>query len=157
MEARPASSGGAFEIVKAGVHLAGRHPVPMVCVALLIALPIQLSGLFLAADHGIPDAVTLPLILSVLPYLAVELSAAALAQGVAVVYAGGRPDWSSSFGLAARRPDVLVVLALQAAAVYVGFFTFVGAVAVVVWWAAAPVVLVLEGFQAVRPSRDRFG
>jgi hypothetical protein len=133
-------------MVGAGLRLAGRHPVPMVCVALLVALPIQLSGLLLAADHRVIDAVALPLILCVLPYLAVELSAAALAQGVAVAHAGGRPDWSWSFGLAARRPDVLVVLAVQAAMAYVAFFTFVGAMAVIVWWGVAPVVLVLEGF-----------
>jgi|GEM_PF-4566602 len=120
----------------------------MVCTAVLVALPIQLGGLLLAAGHHVPDAVALPLLLSVLPYVAVELSAAALAQGVAVAYAGGRPNWWSSFGLAARRADLLVVLAVQAAMVYVGFFTFLGAVAVVVWWAVAPVVLVLEGFPA---------
>jgi len=88
------------------------------------------------------------LVLCVLPYLGVELSAAVLAQGVTIASAGGVPVWSASIGLAARRMDLLLVLAAQAGMVHVMFFTFVGAVAVVVLWAVAPVVLVLEGFPA---------
>jgi hypothetical protein len=121
----------------------------MVAVALLVGLPIQLGGLWLVAGNRLPPAVTIPMICFVLPFLAVELIAALLAEGVAIASTGQKPSWSSSFALAARRPDLVVVLAAQAVMVYVAFFTVAGAVAVVVWWAAATVVLVVEGFQPV--------
>lgn len=146
MEARSSSSGGALDIVGAAFRLAGRHPVPMVAIALLVAFPIQLAAVLIVPNQGWPDGVVIPLVLCVMPYVGVELSAAVLAQGVAIASAGGAPVWWTSVALAACRADLLVILAAQAAMAYVMFFTFVGAVAVVVWWSVAPVVLVLEGF-----------
>jgi len=99
-------------------------------------------------NQGWPDGVVIPLVLCVMPYVGVELSAAVLAQGVAIASAGRQPVWSASVDLAARRMDLLAVLAAQTAMLFVMFFTFVGAVAVVVWWSVAPVVLVLEGLPA---------
>jgi len=121
----------------------------MVGVAVLVGLPIQLGGLWLVSGDRLPPAVAIPMVCFVFPFLAVELMAAMLAEGVATASAGQKPNWSSSFGLAAGRADLVLVLAAQAAVLYVTFFTVAGAVAVVVWWSAATVVLVLEGFQPV--------
>ncbi|MDQ1515286.1 MAG: hypothetical protein QOE80_1116 [Actinomycetota bacterium] len=128
----------------------------MVAVALLVGLPIQLGGLWLVSGDRLPEAVAIPAVLFVFPFLAVELIAAMLAEGVATASTGQKPSWSSSFGLAAGRADLVIVLAAQAAVLYVTFFTVAGAVAVVVWWSAATTVLVLEGFQPVQAISRSF-